>query len=88
MLTWTEKNQGRLFKKLESNGEAVVTIGETGRPRIWGLDEYLHRKEVSQKTIRKYKPWKKREKPKHGGYGSRSLGIISSLSRTEIYEEK
>lgn len=82
----SQKDWRKIVKKIQE-GEPFVGIPlENGRLVVWGLEEYLAKKEVTKR----HKPWPQRKKKSlFGPIGSKPLGLISQdLSRAAIYGER
>jgi hypothetical protein len=82
----TQKIENEVIKKLNHDRGVVIVRQKNNGLRVYHLTSYLTHKHLMRQIIKKHQPWKKRQKSVLGPIGSKPLGVIGSISRTDIYE--
>lgn len=77
----------RILERGARGEKAVVVVMKNGKPStVWGLDQYLARKELTKQV----KPWTHRKKEQEAvpdPLGAYEGGILLPITRQYIYDE-
>jgi len=80
-----ESVERRLIEVLNRSRRAVISVGKSGRIRVFSFSGLRRKSARMREVIRRHRPWEARRKPPLGAMGTQALGIKGSVRRVEIY---